>query len=501
MITLINPNLIVLKNDFFTTGIVYMPFGLAQFAAVLQKKNIDLNVIDAYGESPYTIKEKDGFLFVGLSTEKIIKKIPEKTKIVILYAINMTSHISLMEIARELKKIHTDIIIVAMENTQAVTAYSLSKIQKDLYKEGIDYILTGEPEERGVAFILSLLKKRSVKKIDGIGLKKNKKIYYKPPKKMITDLDKLPFPAWELFPFEKYWKLKYAHGPFQTKKYLPLLTSRGCPFNCTFCVIPDINNRKWRSHSANYVVDAMEYYINKLGVNEFHIEDVNPTVSDDRIKQICREITRRKLNVIWKFASGTKLETIKNKETIDLLDTAGCNYISFSPESGSDSVLKSINKPFNRTHAYNMLNVIKKTRIKTQACFVIGFPLESDQDRVKTFKLMKQLTKAGIDEIAVFIITPVPGSKLFETMHKKIKNYSQLNFSPIWRKDYKMLNRFRLKMYISFILLKLIFYPVKIFRQIINFLIRRFYTKMEMIPYRVLVTKLFLCKRCKHVQL
>lgn len=98
------------------------------------------------------------------------------------------------------------------------------------------------------------------------------------------------------------------------------------------------------------------------------------------------------------------------------------------------------------------------------------------------------LAKNGVDEIALFIISPVPGSKIFEQF-SGYSSLSELNFTPTWRTDYKMLNTFRLKLYIQFIVWKFIFHPTKIFRQIYNFCLRRFETKMEMVPYKALRLK------------
>ena len=168
--------------------------------------------------------------------------------------------------------------------------------------------------------------------------------------------------------------LKYSHGPFEGKRYLPLLTSRGCPYPCKFCVIPETNSLKWRARSAMNVVKEMEHFIKLLGVTEFHIEDVDPTVNDKRTRELCNLLLEKKLGVTWKICSGTKVETIKSQETIDLLAKAGCNYISISPETGSPKVLKLINKPFNFDHASKIINVMSKNGISSQACFVLGYP-------------------------------------------------------------------------------------------------------------------------------
>ena len=133
---------------------------------------------------------------------------------------------------------------------------------------------------------------------------------------------------------------------------------------------------------------------------------------------------------------------------------------------------------------------MKKNKIFSLACFVIGYPGEKKNDLTKTKKMIFNLTKIGIDEIAIFIITPIPGSKIYENF-EGFETLSNLTFSPIWRKDYKSLNKIRLQMYTIFLISKFIFHPIKILKQIYNFLNRNFKTKMEMVPYKVLKLKSF----------
>ncbi len=499
MVTLINPNLVVQKSDIFTTGIVYMPVGLASFAAVLKKNGFICQVIDAFAEKPNQCRDRGDFLLRGLLPSEIAQKVPGNSDAIVIYAINSAAHLSIMTIIKFLRKHFARIPIIIMENTQAVTGYSLKNIQNLLYDAGFDYIITGEAENRGVELlhlIKSKAKKCEIAKIDGIGFRDNGKQNYQPPLRKIKDLDALPFPAWESFPLENYWNLRYAHGPFETKKYLPLLTSRGCPFGCTFCVALDMNKHAWRFCSAKNVVDQIEFYCRQFGVEEFHWEDLNPTVEEGRIREICDEIIRRGLRIIWKISSGTKIETIRDSSTIELMSKSGCRYISISPESGSARILKMMNKSFDREHAVKMIKKMGEAGIYSQACFLLGYPGENDVDREDTLRLIYNFTKAGVDEIAIFIIAPLPGSEIFNEFCG-YDDFSQLTFSPSWRKDYKELNKFRLMIYRNFILWKLRFYPGKLIRQPLSFLLRRFKTKMEMAPYRALHTLIISPRRFK----
>ena len=102
-----------------------------------------------------------------------------------------------------------------------------------------------------------------------------------------------------------------------------------------------------------------------------------------------------------------------------------------------------------------------------------------------TRDLVRTLTRVGVDEIALFIVTPVPGSA-FDHEWGGYDTLSDLNFSPVWRSDYRALNRYRIGLYTRFLFWKLIHHPGRLLRQVANFMRRRFETKMEMVPYRAM---------------
>jgi len=490
-IVLINPNLVVQRNDPFTTGIVYMPIGLAYTAAALQDAGYDIEVIDAFAEAPEKGIQTGSFTLLGLSDGELAARFPDNVQAVFVYAINLTNHIAAVNAVNAVKIKHPDVPVVILENSQAVTAYALHKVCDEFYEAGADFVITGEPEYRAVSLINVLLGSGSIqdlRDIDGLGTTD----FYSPPVDHIQELDLLSFPAWEMFPLENYWNLRFAHGPQSTPRYLPLLTSRGCPYACRFCVVPATNQNRWRSRSAVNVVDEIAFYIERFNVREFHIEDLDPTISDERVREIAEEIIRRDLDIVWKIAAGTKVETIRNEETVDLMAKSGCRYISISPETGSARVLKLMKKPFDLDHAVRIVRRMNEVGIFSQACFVLGFPGEDETDRQQTWELVHDLTKKGVDEIALFIITPVPGSAIFDEFEGYI-SLSEMNFTPTWRHDYEDLSRFRLRLYAHFLWWKLRYHPLKILRQPLNFLRRRYETKMEMVPFRAI--KLWLVSR------
>lgn len=483
----INPQLYVQKNDKFTTGIVYMPIVLAYLIAHFKKNNFKTYLCDLFGSAPKKCKEDNKNLIFGESIDNFDNQLFENAKCFFIYANQVANHKSVLDIISYLKKKYQHIPIVILENSQAVTAYSLSTIKKEFLNKGCDYIVIGDLENACLNLYYNLEKKSllNIPNIKGVISKNfsNDKIDF------VENLDHLSFPAWEDFPLENYWELGYSHGPLSSKKYLPILSSRGCPYPCNFCVIPKTNERRWRSRSAQNVVQELKYWKEKFDIEEFHFEDLNSTVNDKRTQELCKLIIKENLKIKWKIVAGTKVESIKNDETIELLSLSGCNYISISPESGSKEIMKSIAKPFDYDHALKSVKKMNKEKIYTQACFIIGYPGETNDDLKKTKKMVFDLTKRGIDEIAVFIITPIPGSNIYDQF-EGYDSLENLTFTPTWRADYKKLVKQRLIIYSIFLFTKFFFHPFKIFKQIFNFFNKKFDTKMEMVPYKYLrITK------------
>ena len=477
---IINPQLIFNSRDKLTTGIIYLPIAIASISANLKKNGIDHRVLDLFGNNPKKIKKLDNFYVLGESIKKYSEEI-QSYDAIFVYANQVINHLSIINIIKQIRSINKSVKIITFENTQAVTAYSLKDIYNNFVFNENDFVLIGEPEEKIQLICKNINKFDELKNINGLICNAFQNLN----RDLIENLDSLPLPDWSQIPLKNYWNLKYAHGPFSSKKYISILTSRGCPYPCKFCVVPETNNRRWRHKSSKRVVDEMEHYIKKYNIKEFHFEDLNPTVNETRTIELCNEIIKRNLNITWKIVAGTKVESIKKTSTVELMARSGCKYISISPESGSMKIMKEIGKPFDIKHAYKIVKSMNENKIFSQACFVLGYPGENQDDLNLTKKMIYNLTKNGIDEIAIFIISPIPGSEIFNSM-SGYNNFSELNFSPTWRKDYSRLFKKRLQFYLMFLTLKMIFFPIKIIKQIWNFLTLNFQTKMEMVPYKYL---------------
>lgn len=479
-ITLINPPLVALRGDFLGSGIPSLPVGTPYLAATLRENGHKVLIIDAFGEKPHqTRRYKAKYLLKGLQLEEIITRITPDTDIIGISVHSGEIFSFSIRLIEEIKKKFKVPIIVGGP---------FPTIEYEVFiNAGADCVVLSEGENTTLELLESLEGKRKIKDIDGIAYGNT----INPKTKFIENLDKLAFPAIDLLPLENYWKLGYAHAPV-SGKYTFLITSRGCVFNCAFCAAPSIWQKKWRARSPKNVVDEMEYHFKKYGITDFHIQDDLMTLQKERVINICKEILSRDLKLTWKLAAGTKIETI-DEDTLTWMKKAGCTYISISPETGSKDVLKLMNKAFNYDYALKMVRKANELGVKVQACFVLGFPGETDADLRKTRKYIGRLAKAGVDEIGLFIMTPLPGAAAYNTF--PMQEYEELNFSPQWRDDYKELQKSRISFYAYFIFIKSIYYPKTIFKNLYNILTRKFETKMEMTFYRMIRWVLYDGKR------
>ena len=435
-----------------------MPIGLAIFSGGLKEAGIDHQVLDLFGLSPTSCTQIEDRWIFGENFDSANNKLSMDPSLIVVYANQAANHYELISIISNCKRILPKVPIYILENSQAVTAYSLKSVMNYFEEYNIAGIICGTPDQQVNSFISKTLK---------------------------IDMNLLiPSANWDQFPLENYWRYKLSHGPQTTSRYLPVLTSYGCPWACTFCVVPAMNNRRWAGRQTHLVYQEIFDLKEKYAVNEFHIEDLNSSVNEDRLLDFADKI--QSLSIKWKVVAGTKAETLSSFETLKKLKDSGLTYFSFSPESGSGRVKQSIGKRFENTHSFKLIRWSKKLKVKTQACFILGMPNERILDRFRTLCLIRIYSILGIDEIAVFIISPMPGASIYSDFKVDIQNIS---FSPTWRQDYKKLSLIRLYWYFNFLVLKTFFHPISILLSVHRFITTDFELKMELAPFRSLQWK------------
>jgi len=265
---------------------------------------------------------------------------------------------------------------------------------------GVDFLVLGEGEKTFKKLLDSIHDKDKLLNIPGIVFSYDGEIVNTGASAVIENLDELPFPDRRLVPYQKYNSL-LAVGKVATS----IFTSRGCPFKCTFCDRPHLG-KNFRARSPENVVDEIEICSN-MGITDFLIYDDTFTVERQRVLDICEEINRRKLNVMFDIRS--RVDTI-DEQMIANLKSAGCQGIHYGIEAGTEKILKVLNKKISLKLAKNIFDITKKNKIASLAYFMIGNPEETIKDIRETFNVMKNLNP---DYVHLTILTPFPGTQVY----------------------------------------------------------------------------------------
>lgn len=269
-----------------------------------------------------------------------------------------------------------------------------------------DYAIKGEGE---VTFS-ELCAGFPVGQIDGLIWRDNDGVHENLDRPPITDLDALPFPAYDKFHTSKY-----------SLSEIPIVTSRGCPHMCIYCAVHCIMGYKFRPRSPENVVDEIKHWAAK-GHTHFQFTDDNFTFDMNRAKRICDLIIHEELKIKWNVRNGIRVDKV-DKELLQKMKNSGCYFVFFGMESGSQEILKSIKKGTTIDQIRNAVALTKEVGLPAGGTFMIGHPDETYMDFEMSLSLAKSLE---LDECRFYNILPYPGTELFDW----IKDYGRFIYQP-----------------------------------------------------------------------
>jgi radical SAM superfamily enzyme YgiQ (UPF0313 family) len=232
------------------------------------------------------------------------------------------------------------------------------------------------------------------------------------------------------YPWQVVNPLDYAKGMghgFMAKRrpVAPVLSSRGCPYKCSFCGGSVILGRKLRLRDPKYFVDEIEYLIDTFGIKEVHIVDDNFTFYKDHATRVCEEILKRKLDVSWALPNGIRADSV-DYPLLQLMREAGCYYIALGIEFGSERMLKITHKQLSLDKAKQTIILAEKLGYITHGFFIMGHPQEQKEDTLATIETARAMP---LDRFSVTFMVPLPGSEVFEYyLQKGYLNMDSVNW-------------------------------------------------------------------------
>ncbi len=299
----------------------------------------------------------------------------------------------------------------------------------EYFKEFSAYVFIGESEKTLPVFLGRLADKNtSFFDIPGLAYFDKDNLILNKPAAFVEDLDSLGMPAWDLIKPNEYPPAQ--HGAFFVNYPIaPIMTTRGCPYMCSFCSAPVLSGHKVRKRSPESIVNEITLLYRDFHIREIHIIDDNFSCDVKHAKDTLKKILETGLKISIAFPNGLRIETI-DEELLDLMKKCGVYLISLGIESGSDRVLKLINKSLSIGKIKSQIAMIAKSGIDIAGFFVMGFPGETKEEIEKTirFSLELPLIRANY-----FTFLPLPGT----TMYREMQESGEINHVD-WHNFYFM---------------------------------------------------------------
>lgn len=457
-----------------------LPLGLLYVAAVLDNAGYSVEVLDAF-MTTLPFRKKGDITEVGMSYEKIKGEIERRRPDIVGIANPFTSQLShAVKVADIVKEIDQNILTVVGGPHVTVVPIDFLKDTKN-----VDIVVIGEGEYTMLDIVRFFEGKMKINDVQGIAHRIGGKVVQTSVRMFIQNLDELPYPAYHLVDIENYLDPKLIEYRSFQKRALSMITSRGCPFNCSFCSVHLHMGKKFRAHSVDYVIGHIKYLVKKYRVKTIYFEDDNLTFDINRFEAICDKIIEESINFQWETPNGVRADYL----TLNLLKKmkqTGCQSVFVGVESGDQYVLDNIiGKSLRLKNVVKFAEMAKKVGLRTAAFYIIGFPGETKETMMNTVDFALMLKKRYDMGMHLLFATPLYGTRLYEEC--QTKRYIPNNLTPrafaevrqnwglplietenFTTLDVKKIASYALRIYRCLSLLNYIKHPIKTLKTILN---------------------------------
>lgn len=487
-VCLIRPSQLVVRSSIGNKAAA--PLGIAFLGAAVEKAGHEAILIDAIAENPEKLEQfRDEIFLNGLSNAETINQIPLNTQVIgfsLMFSMNWLND---RDLIIQTRKRFPDAIIVA--GGEHITAAPEFSIQQS--KGGIDVCVLGEGEITLVELLDAIENGRPLDEVPGIVINKKATVIKTGERKRKIEIDELPWPAWHLLPVNKYFDYGMVFG-VDRGNCLPLMASRGCPYQCTFCSSPDMWGTRYVLRSATDVANEMEFLHKKYGVQNVDFYDLTAVIRRDWIIDLCREIISRNLPLTWQLPSGTRSEAI-DKEVAEYMYKSGCRNVSYAPESGSENLLRIIKKKVKIDRLLQSAKHAVQSGLNVKVNIIVGLPDEKHADAWRTLLFLVKCSWNGVHDTTPSLFYPYPGSFLFDELLKSgdisLENddyflrlifTDSLTRNSTYNKNMSIgwVRFYELMVLLVFYGTNYLFRPARFFRTVKNILSRKYESRLEM---------------------
>jgi anaerobic magnesium-protoporphyrin IX monomethyl ester cyclase len=271
---------------------------------------------------------------------------------------------------------------------------------ESLLERGADFAVIGEGELTMRELVECLAGNKNIEQVPGLVFYKNGRFVYTPPRPHIDPLDRIPLPARDLLPMHMY-RSSIARSTRQPSH--SMLTSRGCPGVCTFCSKKTFGI-KTRYFSVARIVEEFFILRNKYGAKDVAVWDDNFVTNHEIVLAVCEQLKKRNFNIPWSVES--RIDVV-NRKVLYALKEAGCTFIAYGIESGSQRVLEHINKQITKEEIVEAIHMTKEVGIQIRGYFMLGLPTETKEEMEDTIRFAIEL---DTELVSFTIFVPLPGT-------------------------------------------------------------------------------------------
>ena len=391
------------------------PIGLAYIASALRQAGHEVVLIDGIGEKPLqSVPIAHNLVLRGLTFAEICERIPLDAGLIGVSGMFSSEWIHIRDLINKISEARPGIPLAAGgEHFTAAPDISMTQCP------GLSMCILGEGEETIVELADALEKGADLKLVKGLALRDGKGFMNTGTRPRIRTIDQISRPAWDLIPLKAYWENSLSYGVNRGKS-MPMLASRGCPYQCTFCSNPGMWTTRWIARSPTLVLDEIEDYVKRYGIDNVDFYDLTAIVKRDWILEFSKGLVARKLGITWQLPSGTRSEAI-DAEVSKWLFASGCRNMNYAPESGSADSLERMKKKVSIPKLTASLRDAVAAGLNVKINIIIGMPDDTHLDTWKTLWFLVKMSWHGAHDVSVGAFSPYPGSELYARLVKEKK--------------------------------------------------------------------------------
>lgn len=403
---IVPPKLTTPENSLYIGRLGGPPLNIAYLATIAKNCGCDYDVIDGLeGSKSKVFKTFPNYYIQGLYIEDILAKISPETEVIGISSMFTSEWLIVRELITKIKEIFPEKLIILGGEHASADAKQILRFER-----GVDAVFLGESETSFEIFLKKFDKENGFKSIPGVVSKMdNGQVLENSKPSRITNIDEIK-PTWDKINVNYYLDNLLSYSELGNRA-MPVISSRGCPYQCTFCSNDEMWGTRYVTKSVDRVIEELGNYIRDYNVEHFDFIDLATSVN----KKWFRELLQRMISDLppfsWEMTVGTRSE-ILDEEILSLLYKSGMRVITYAPETGTVSMAKKLKKRINHQKMYESMKIAKQVGLRVKTNVILGFPNETLREFLGTVVMCYRLATIGIKGVTISVYQPFLGTEL-----------------------------------------------------------------------------------------